>query len=419
MRRDDAWRCVAQSDATAPVGMAASSRIPPAHKAASAILEVPSSEGARWWVSHAAILAPCVPARRPRPAPGGDAGWRPREWGCGHAKECQSLRMAARGMTIDGDGPMSWIAGRSEAAVRGGLAAIAPSLVDREIQLNDRVITDDPEFFQGSAVVGGDYVVKFAWAESPARRIVHEARVLGALGALGATRPRLPVPQLVAASAAPAMLVTRLVSGAPLTNPDLLEPAPRRRLSEDLGSFLAALHRPAVLDQVLAQGVAAMPTECQADTASLRARFPRLVSQREADQVHRFCDFADEALRASAPAVLLHGDLHGFNLVLDPRSGELRLVADFETACVGDAEFDFRYLPGLARSLEFFEEVVAVYEAIRHRRVAVHRVLAWHIRTVLGDALWRSEAGVPLPFGGTPSAWVAELADRFKTLAAR
>jgi hypothetical protein len=44
------------------------------------------------------------------------------------------------------------------------------------------------------------------------------------------------------------------------------------------------------------------------------------------------------------------------------------------------------------------------------------RVMAWHVRTVLGDALWRTEAAVGLPGGGTKEAWVDELEERFTEL---
>ena len=39
--------------------------------------------------------------------------------------------------------------------------------------------------------------------------------------------------------------------------------------------------------------------------------------------------------------------------------------------------------------------------------------MAWHLRTALGDALWRSEAGVPLPDHRTPADWIGDLAARF------
>ena len=41
---------------------------------------------------------------------------------------------------------------------------------------------------------------------------------------------------------------------------------------------------------------------------------------------------------------------------------------------------------------------------------------AWHLRTALGDALWRSEAGVHLPDHRTPTEWVDDLAARFRAL---
>jgi hypothetical protein len=35
---------------------------------------------------------------------------------------------------------------------------------------------------------------------------------------------------------------------------------------------------------------------------------------------------------------------------------------------------------------------------------------------VLGDALWRTEAGVPLPGSGTKEAWIDELEVRYAAL---
>jgi aminoglycoside phosphotransferase (APT) family kinase protein len=136
--------------------------------------------------------------------------------------------------------------------------------------------------------------------------------------------------------------------------------------------------------------------------------------------VAEWCDWVDEVLAAPADAALLHGDLHGHNLVWDPPSGALRLVADFESAGVGDPAFDFRYLPGQAETVDFFVEVGRSYEQISGRALDLERVMAWHIRTVLGDALWRTEAGVSLPGGGgTASSWVDELGVRMGAVVGR
>ena len=57
-----------------------------------------------------------------------------------------------------------------------------------------------------------------------------------------------------------------------------------------------------------------------------------------------------------------------------------------------------------------------MYETDTNRRVLPERVMAWHVRTVLGDALWRTEAGVDLPDGGNLIQWIDEIQDRLAQL---
>jgi hypothetical protein len=42
--------------------------------------------------------------------------------------------------------------------------------------------------------------------------------------------------------------------------------------------------------------------------------------------------------------------------------------------------------------------------------------MAWHVRQALGDVLWRSEAGLPLPDYRLPGAWVHDIATRLREL---
>jgi hypothetical protein len=42
--------------------------------------------------------------------------------------------------------------------------------------------------------------------------------------------------------------------------------------------------------------------------------------------------------------------------------------------------------------------------------------MAWHVRQALGDVLWRSEAGLPLPDYRSPGAWVEDIAARLREL---
>jgi aminoglycoside phosphotransferase (APT) family kinase protein len=278
------------------------------------------------------------------------------------------------------------------------------------------VLTNNPRYFQGSAVLDGAYVVKFAWSEPAARRIAHEARLLEALAK---TELGLPIPTVVAAAPAPVLLITRLVPGEPLSweTANGLAGQPRRRLVEDLAQFLAVLHDPGTLEAIGSVSQGPEMPETQATTDELRERFGRFVTPSEQLMVEQWCDWVDSVLHDVRGGALLHGDLHGHNLVCDPVGGTLRLVADFETAGPGDPAFDFRYLPSQARTTDLFLEIHRDYERFSGRELDIDRVMAWHITTVLGDALWRTEAGVPLPGGGgTASTWVQELETRMRSV---
>lgn len=110
--------------------------------------------------------------------------------------------------------------------------------------------------------------------------------------------------------------------------------------------------------------------------------------------------------------MLLHGDFAGHNMMWDAVASSVRVFYDFEDCSIGDRTYDFRYLPAQANTLTLARLVVRSYEGTTGLDLPLERVMAWHLRTSLGDALWRSEARVPLPFGGRPPEWVDELGDR-------
>jgi hypothetical protein len=152
-----------------------------------------------------------------------------------------------------------------------------------------------------------------------------------------------------------------------------------------------------------------------ATTDTLRARFGVLVRPDQRDRVLAWCDWADTVLMADGRTVLVHGDFHGDNHLWDSETLRLRLVIDLETVGTGEPEFDLRCLPGDC-GIELFTATVAHYEKLTGTKLDVDRIMAWHLRTVLGDALWRSEAGIPLPDKRTPVQWVDDLTARFTAL---
>jgi aminoglycoside phosphotransferase (APT) family kinase protein len=270
-------------------------------------------------------------------------------------------------------------------------------------------------YWSSSAVVGGRFVVKFAWSEVRAVSLWREGVILRRLAA---DCPSLPVPEPVVLHRAPALLATRLVAGVPLQWEwaRSLSGAGTAGVAGQLGDFLAQLHG---LDAgpILAGLPVVEPTP-QADTGALRGRFPPLVDGRRAASVLRWCGWVDGVLseRSPFPDVLLHGDLHGHNQVWDAATPTLLAVVDFEECGTGDPHYDLRYLPGYAPHLDLTRAVIEAYEQHSGRRLAIERVLAWHVLTALGDALWRTEAGIALPGGGTAITYVDELSSRFASL---
>ena len=68
---------------------------------------------------------------------------------------------------------VTWLPDRSEAAVRDALARVAPQLSDGRIVLHDAwVDTGNPLWSRSSAFVDDQWVVKLAWSEPAAVKLV-------------------------------------------------------------------------------------------------------------------------------------------------------------------------------------------------------------------------------------------------------
>lgn len=334
----------------------------------------------------------------------------------GRPEVVSGIREVASSIPVSVDRRVGWLATGSVEELRLAVSEVLPDSAGRPLVVHDRIVTSNPRYFQGTAVLGGAYVVKYAWSEAAARRIAHEARLLEALAD---TQPDLPVPAVVATAVDPALLITRLVAGEPFSweAANGLCGEPRRRLVEDLAGFLAVLHDPETLEAVGAASRGPEGPEAQATTEVLRANFGKHVNASRQLLVEHWCDWVDSVLSELPDEALVQGDLHGHNLVWEPNTGALRLVVDFENAGPADPAFDFRYLPGHARTIDVFVEVHRHYEHRRGRTLDINRVMAWHVLTVLGDALWRADAGIALPGGGgTPSSWVDELDTRLRSI---
>lgn len=303
-----------------------------------------------------------------------------------------------------------WIGALSPAAVRDAVRAVVPDLARAEVELNVGLEPTNPFWQRGTAWLGNTHVVKFAWSAEAALELARERR---AMLALARTRFARWMPIVEAASERPLLIVTRRVEGVPCWGVILDDPS----VARDVAAALADLHNPGVRTAIRNEGIEPPAPAPQADTDAIRSGLDRYLDQAELQLVRRWCDWTDHVqARPTGDRVILHGDLHGYNLLV--RGGRMRCVLDYDAVSAGDPHYDLRYLPGLESSIGFLVAVVDEYERRTGRAVEPAPLLAWHIRTVLGDALWRSEAGVPLPGGGTVHDWIEALRLRIARLAA-
>jgi aminoglycoside phosphotransferase (APT) family kinase protein len=270
---------------------------------------------------------------------------------------------------------------------------VVPNLAGASVELHVALEQIDPIWHRGTAWLGHTHVVKFAWTAEAAVELERE-RVC--MLALGGTRFARWMPVVEAASERPLLIVTRRVKGVPCWGDILDDPD----VARDVAAALADLHDPRVLEAIRSEGIEPPAPAPQADTDAIRSGLQRFVNPAHLQLLNQWCDWTDHIqLRPTGQRVILHGDLHGYNLLV--RDGRLRCVLDYDAISIGDHHYDLRYLPGLGSSIGFLVALVDQYERLTGRAVEPAPLLAWHIRTVLGDALWRSEAGVPLPDGGT------------------
>jgi aminoglycoside phosphotransferase (APT) family kinase protein len=305
-----------------------------------------------------------------------------------------------------------WTSDPGESELRGALAHVDPELASLPMRINPRPMSDlEPIYRSASAWIGDRFVVKYAWSEIRAERLMREVVLLDRMRARPAS---LPVPEVVVASEDPAFFMTAAAAGAPLSweVASSLSAVGLSEVADQLGGFLARLH--GLSPTELLAGLPAVVPRAQATTQRLRADFPRIVDEPRGRTVLGWCDWVDDVLTTGpAPVdVIVHGDLHGHNQVWDPATSQLQLVVDLEECGLHDPHFDLRYLPGNAASLDLARAVAAVYSNQSGRDLRMERVMAWHVLTHLGDALWRTEAGVDLPGGGDARSWVDDLGRR-------
>ena len=164
-----------------------------------------------------------------------------------------------------------------------------------------------------------------------------------------------------------------------------------------MAKALAVLHDSRTVADVVSAGINLNSPRPQATPAELRDRFLPLLSRPLIWRIQELIDWV-ESMLSTSPAgrtgddVLLHGNWHSHNLIFSYGYQQLMGVLDFEEASIGDRHYDFRYLPSMASTFALLNELIFYYERLANVTLNFDRILAWHVLTDLGDALWNTEA---------------------------
>jgi phosphotransferase family enzyme len=123
------------------------------------------------------------------------------------ADECSTVQDVA------GTPGMTWLAECSAAALGEALRVVVPELSGYPVTVPGPAGKQDPQWHAGCEPLGDRFFVKFAWSRPAALQLAHEISVLAAL----AREPAVPfLPEVVASSTNPLLLITRRVPGASL-----------------------------------------------------------------------------------------------------------------------------------------------------------------------------------------------------------
>jgi aminoglycoside phosphotransferase (APT) family kinase protein len=179
----------------------------------------------------------------------------------------------------------------------------------------------------------------------------------------------------------------------------------KQHLALAIAHFLSELH--GLLDVVEAAAAGLRPPDDPLSSWQLRQRLLPLLEQSQyVSLVEQILDRYQQIESISKHEVVLHGDLHGWNIALDPATNQLVGVFDFNGTCIGDPHLDFRYF--FYTDPPLLESVLAHYQAMSTRTLSLTRCILYAAATDLSDLVYCAEEQRPL-YEGPLAARLARL----------
>ena len=242
------------------------------------------------------------------------------------------------------------------------------------------------------AEVNDHYILKFPLCEEALQGMLHEWYVVNTLH--GHMSVSVPAPVFIAQSGR--CFAYRKIPGVVLTDNyyRTLSIRQRQDFAASIACFLSELHETFPVSEAAIAGLRFPDDPLSAK--QLRQRFLPLLHEHE-----QILSLYEEIEQACGVPVVLHGDLHGWNIVLHPTSNQLAGIFDFNGACIGDRHLDFRYFFCLDPSLH--NAIMAQYQQLSGSVLSTPRSVLYGAATDLSDLVYCTEENMPIVDGPIPN----------------
>jgi len=185
----------------------------------------------------------------------------------------------------------------------------------------------------------------------------------------------------------------------------------KQAFAVSIARFLSELHQALRVADAVAAGLD-VPDD-PLSPSQLRWRLlPLLDGQEQRSLVERMLEGYAQLNISAEPRVVLHNDLHGWNILCDPVTAQLTGVLDFNGTCIGDAHLDFRYF--FYPDPPLLEIVLAHYTRKNTPALSLRRCILYAVATDLTDLVYSTEEGRQV-YDGSISARIARLEQQLRS----
>lgn len=257
--------------------------------------------------------------------------------------------------------------------------------------------------------VNEQLIFKFPFREKAWKEIVREQWVMTALQ--GRTSVAIPRPALIMQMVLgygyeklPGVLLTDEYYWS-------LTESQKQAFAVSIARFLSELHHTLREADAAAAGLD-MPDDPLSPDQLRHRLLPLLDEPKQRSLMERMLNVYAQLNVSAEPRVVLHNDLHGWNILCDPITTRLTGVLDFNGTCIGDAHLDFRYFFYPDPSL--LEIVLAHYTRMSARKLSLRRCILYAVATDLTDLVYCIEEGRQI-YDGPISARIARLEQQLRS----